>query len=87
MKGNIVLGGLLGIALGAGVVFGLAHAVPSEPPAVEAPVQTETPAAQEQVSTAVEVPASSDASRPSGAEVRHRPLRPGSERIGRLLRS
>ena len=78
MKGNIVLGGLLGIALGAGVVFGLAHAVPSEPPAAEAPVQTETPAAREQVSTAVEV---------SASPVRHRPLRPGSERIGRLLRS
>jgi hypothetical protein len=78
MKANIVLGGLLGIALGAGAVFGLAHAVPAEPVAAPTEPRPAEPDDAEEVSTAAE---------PSGTPIRRRPLRPGSERIGRLLQS
>ena len=79
MKANIMVGGLLGIALGAGVVFGLAHDVlPTGSERGErAPTQHES---VEDVSreAIVDVPQ---------GPVRQRPLRPGSARIGHPLQS
>ncbi len=75
MKANIIWGGLLGIALGAGAVFGLAHPMSSNEHAVEAPVRSE--AADDADVVVEEV---------SAGAVRLRPLRPGSQRIGHPVR-
>ena len=81
MKANIVWGGLLGIALGAGAVFGFAHGMLPSEPVVEPPARTEAVDHVEPVaSDAVVVDV------PTSGEVRQRPLRPGSERIGHPLR-
>jgi hypothetical protein len=85
MKANIMVGGLLGIALGAGVVFGLSHGVlpTGSNNVADAPTQRESvdPLSSEGVSSeasVVEVPE---------GPVRQRPLRPGSARIGHPLQS
>jgi hypothetical protein len=80
MKGNIVLGGLLGIALGAGAVFAFAHGLSPRDNVVEdPPTRIEAGQHEEQVSSEAVV-----VDVPRGA-VRHRPLRPGSERIGSVF--
>ena len=80
MKANIVVGGLLGIALGAGVVFGYAHSVsPTEPVDERArPTRSEPVEQVSNEALVVDVPS---------GPVRQRPLRPGSARIGHPLQS
>jgi hypothetical protein len=85
MKANIMVGGLLGIALGAGVVFGLSHGVlpAGSDNVADAPMQRGSvdESSSEEVSSeaiVVEVP---------DGPVRQRPLRPGSARIGHPLQS
>lgn len=84
MKANIMVGGLLGIALGAGVVFGLSHGMlpAGSDDVVDAPMQREAvdTSSSEDVSSelVIEVP---------DGPVRQRPLRPGSARIGHPLQS
>jgi hypothetical protein len=76
MKANIVVGGLLGIALGAGVVFGLAHGVLPSEPVEQSPTQSVEDVSSE--ATIVDVPS---------GPIRQRPIRPGSVRIGHPLQS
>jgi hypothetical protein len=81
MKANIIVGGLLGIALGAGVVFGLAHGVLPTGSELVDTASTQRESVDEEVSSeavVVDVPE---------GPVRQRPLRPGSARIGHPLQS
>jgi hypothetical protein len=72
MKGSIITGGLLGIALGAVAVFALAKGLPS----VSSPDATAHPRTGSFGPAMIE-----DASGSLGA-VPFRPLRPGSDRLG-----
>jgi hypothetical protein len=81
MRANIVLGGLLGIALGAGAVFAVSHGVFAAAPIEDLETDDATSGDEPRASTDSAGFEASTESTP----IRHRPLRPGSERIGNHL--
>jgi hypothetical protein len=73
MRRQVVIGGLVGIALGGLITFSIAHGLVSWPAA--SAIEAGPPS-----------PAELEAPVPDGGDVGfapHRPLRPGSDRVGR----